>query len=111
MDDKILYAVAVAVVLVLVYNLWFRPEYLTDDEIAQSLIANAILHDPQDSTAVIRAMPLDERRRYEHLVGLPYNPNYYRDSKECMVGLPYNPNYYRDSREHMNDKFIMALNA
>ena len=71
MDDKILYALAVVVALVLVYNLWFRPEYLTDDEIAQSLIANAILRDPQDSTSVIRAMPQVERRRYENMVGLP----------------------------------------
>jgi hypothetical protein len=91
MREQLLYALAVVVALMLVYYVWFRPEYLTDDEIAQSLIANAMISDPVDSTAVIRAMPPSQRKRYEHLVGLPYNPNYYS--------------------EHMGNDFIMALNA
>ncbi len=91
MNDQLLYAVAVLVALLLIYHIWFRPEYLTDDEIAQSLLARAMVSDPVDSTAVIKAMPFSERKRYEHLSGLPYNPNYYQ--------------------ERMNDKFSMAFDA
>jgi hypothetical protein len=119
MNDQLLYGVAVLVALLMIYHVWFRPEYLTDDEIAQSLLARAMLTDPADSTAVIKSMPLLERKRYEHLSGLPYNPNYYR---EHMVELPYNPNFYREHmvelpynpnfyREHMSNKFVMSMNA
>ena len=80
--------------IILIYYIWSRPEYLTDDEIAQSLIAKAILGDPQDSTAVIEAMPYEMQKKFEH-----------------MVSLPFNPNYYKKSRETMEDKFQMSLYA
>jgi hypothetical protein len=131
--DNLPLALIVILVLFIIYNIWFRPEYLTDDEIAQSIIANAMLRDPQDSTAIIRAMSPAQQKQYEHLVpgdSLPFNPNYY---KEKMSGLPYNPNYYKEQMtgnqsrytermselpynpnyysEKMTDPFVMALYA
>jgi len=91
MTDQILYGIAVLIALLLIYHIWFRPEYLTDDEIAQSLLASAMISNPIDSTALIKSMPLLERKKYEHLSGLPYNPNYYQD--------------------HMSNKFVMSMNA
>lgn len=67
MSDNLLYALALVVIVVILYNVWFRPEYLTDDEIAQSLITNAMISYPPDSTAVIQQMLPAERRKYEHM--------------------------------------------
>lgn len=114
MGDKSNVIVCCAIILVamLIWYVWFREEYLTDDALAQALIAQAIIQDPQNSAAIIAQMSPAQQAalgRQERLVALPYNPNYYR--QERLVPLPYNPNYYKSGQEHLASRFVSEFNA
>lgn len=118
--DKVICVIICVVILLLIWYFWYQsPEYLTDDQFAQAMIAQSIIQDPMDSALIMEkclknktckekfqisnGMPLRNSqgmiiRRTEHLgnknkVSLPYNPNFYREN---LVSLPYNPNYYKE---------------
>lgn len=80
---KACYLIAVIIVflIILFYMGYFKvvlPETLTDTQITNSLIAATLARDPQNSAALFRQMTPEQRAKYENLVPLPFDPNYYR---------------------------------
>lgn len=74
-----------AVVVLILVLLWLfgyvsiaKPETLTNDQITAALIARTLNSNPQNSAALFKAMTPAERKKFEYLTPLPYDPNYYR---------------------------------
>ena len=83
MYKKACYVVAVVIVLLIIlwYFGWFkvtRSEKLSNDAITQALIKRALAQDPQNSAALFRSMTPEQRKQFEKLTPLPYDPNYYK---------------------------------
>jgi hypothetical protein len=74
-----------AVVVLILVLLWLfdyytitKPENLTNDQVTAALIKSVLASNPQNSAALFKAMTPAERKKFEYLTPLPYDPNYYR---------------------------------